>query len=302
MKARLKRIIDQIYGAPPRFAGGLILNLLGYQIVRMLLFRASYLLRNRRFPNDAKLQSLAREFHDNGIVVIPDFFPPETFKKIVDEAQKTELPIVHDRAPRIERITVVSDGNPNSNPLFKEHFAKNPVVNALVAMDVRKDVLVWPKIQIEVTSYAAEDIGKETTDLRSDEIHYDRSFPTVRTFFYLTDVDEHNGALRYARRSHKLTLSRLTEEYKMSVAFYRSDKEMQENVTPSVDPRHLEKRGLRLESMSGKANTMVIADTMGYHRRGDFSTTTKRGLIVGSFGPLESLRYLRRKLFGLTPQ
>ena len=73
---------------------------------------------------------------------------------------------------------------------------------------------------VERTSFREEELGKQTTDARPDELHFDVSYPTIIVFLYLDDVHEKiNGPLEFVKGSHKMTWARLWMEYKMSVAF-----------------------------------------------------------------------------------
>jgi hypothetical protein len=295
MKKLLQRLADHFYGAPARFTGGLVLNLCGYHVARVLCFNLARQLRSPRVPEDELTREYAERLLEDGIVVIPNYFPQDVFEEIKRACETVELRTANERAPLIRKRTVSSDGNPGAHPVFKKYFAEDPVVNDIVSAVMRKSILVAPKVQLELTSFAAKDIGAATTDVQSDNIHFDVSYPTMRTFFYVNDVDEANGAFKYAKGSHQLSLARLWMEYKMSIAFFRWPKERQRAETPGVDEAFLTEQDHVLESITGKANTLIVANTMGFHRRGSFSDTRVRTVIPTSFDSLESLRYTRRK-------
>ena len=198
---------------------------------------------------------------------------------------RAPLSVDNERAPLIRRGAL-------AGPTVKD-LLEDAVVDQVVAAITRKDILVQPVATLEVTSFRAEDIGSRTTDERSDVIHFDVGYPTMKTIFYVNDVDELNGAFRYARRSHKLTPSRLWMEHRMSIAFYRSPKKLRETETPEVTASFLTKNGLAMESIQGKANTMIIVNTMGLHQRGEFLGTSERHAIFRSFRLLDSLQYMK---------
>ncbi|MET3493976.1 phytanoyl-CoA dioxygenase family protein [Variovorax boronicumulans] len=93
----------------------------------------------------------------------------------------------------------------------------------------------------------------------------------MRVFVYFDDVDERNGAMRYARGTH-----------------HRSEGGSRERI-----------EGARLDTLSvsccGPTGTLVFADTRGYHRAGEF-TEGERWLYYGMFtSPGFGLDYFRRQ-------
>jgi hypothetical protein len=49
-------------------------------------------------------------------------------------------------------------------------------------------------------------------------------------------------------------------------------------------PEQLKRMGIAERSTCGKANTLVIANTMGFHRRGEFQPDITRNLLMLRFG------------------
>ncbi|OGN17758.1 MAG: hypothetical protein A3C88_02185 [Candidatus Yanofskybacteria bacterium RIFCSPHIGHO2_02_FULL_50_12] len=290
----LSPLIRKFYAAPPRFAGGPILNLLGYHVLRVFFFNLSFALRRNRMPKDARAAAIARQVIEDGVAVLPNFFPADVFAAIKTECESKEIKVSNERAPHVRRDTLVSEHK--SNPILEPHLANNEFINSIVAAAVRKDILITPKVQFEISYYHEEDIGKPTTDVKSDNLHFDVSYPTIKCFLYLTDVDERNAATMFVKRSHKMTLARLWMEYKMSVMFYwKWNKERRATETPEVSQEFLRQNGLEVMQINGKANTMIIENTMGFHGRGQFLTSLPRHWIIVTYRELESLKYLSRK-------
>ena len=195
----LKRLFHRSRSAPLRFSGGLVANLLGYHILRLLYFRVRYALRQPRLPTDERARAYAATLLEDGIVVIPNYFPEVVFKEIRDACARTPVRVHCERAPH---VTV---GIPSLPSAFMDDLIVNQVVSAVV----RKDITVPPSVTVETTSFAKEDFNVSTQDERSDCLHFDVSYPTMKTLLYMNDVDEANGAFRYVRRSHRFTLARL---------------------------------------------------------------------------------------------
>src|SRR3989344_5089939 len=239
-------LVSKIYPAPPRFAGGPILNLLGYHVWRVLFFNLAFALRSQRLPVEEPARSIANRVITDGVAVIPDFFSPEIFQQIKNECDGLEIKVRNNRAPHVRRDTFASEDAKHSNSILRKHFIENILLNQVVAAVVRKDVLIAPKVQVETSYYHAEDIGKDTTDVKSDNLHFDVSYPTIKCFLYLTDVDENNAATIFVKGSHHLTLARLWLEYKMSVMFYwQWDARRRNSETPEVPQAFLDKHGFQ---------------------------------------------------------
>lgn len=289
------KFITKFFDPPLRFGGGLILNALGYHLLRIAFFQLSYVLKKRKQLHDEREKRVLNELLANGIVVIPDFFSPEVFREIRNEYEAMDLPVVNDLAPKIERSNVVGEGMKTIAPVLEKHLARNQFINNIVSAAMRQTLTFMPNIAVERSGFSAEDLAKESTD-KADNLHFDVSYPTIKCFMYLNDVDERNAAFRFAPRSHKMTLARALMEYKMSVPFWLWSKEDQQKITPEVDINWVRGQGMNLESINGKANTLIIANTMGLHRRGDFSGTTPREMIFVNYRGLTDATIIKQKI------
>lgn len=298
MNKIIKRFIDKFYEAPRRFAGGPLFNLFGYHVLRVLFFNLALHSRRKRMPQNEQNKIVFKQLLDDGIVVISDFFPEDVFQKIKEECDNLDIQVVNERAPHIRRTTFVRDDRHNWAPVLEEHLANNPVINDIASALFRKDILITPKVAVEKSFFHKENLGRKTTDVQSDNLHFDVSYPTLICFLYLNDIDQRNAAFTYVKGSHKLTWARLWMEYKMSLAFYwRWDKKRRENETPEVSDEFVGRQGLKRTQFAGKRNTLVMANTMGFHSRGKYLTTMPREIAYTTFRELESLKYWKRKLF-----
>jgi hypothetical protein len=297
----LQSFVAKFYRAPPRFAGGVILNILGYQILRIIYFNLCFWLRRKRSLENAQTEIIASQLLKDGIVVIPNYFPTDVFAEIKRECDKQDLTIINDQAPRVEEFKFTPGNSSFSGvSVLEKYIGRNKSIENIVSRVMRKDVLVPPKVYVVRTSFRKEDLGKETTDVKSDNLHFDVSYPTIKTFLYLDDVDEtENGPFNFVKGSHKLTWARLWMEYRLSVSFYwKWSEEQRRTFTPEVSFGFVEKMGLAVSPISGKANTLVIANLMGLHRRGTFFTDKARYVVITSYRDLESMRHLKLRLTG----
>ncbi|MGH7030627.1 MAG: phytanoyl-CoA dioxygenase family protein [Stellaceae bacterium] len=100
-------------------------------------------------------------------------------------------------------------------------------------------------------------------------LHADTFHPTVKAWFFLTDVGEDEGPFVYVPGSHRPTPRRLAWERRMSLTAARSADFQASRGSPRVGTPMLRRLGLgQPEVFAVAANTLVVADTMGFHARG----------------------------------
>lgn len=289
MRPITPKVIRNLLKPPERFAGGRLLNRLGYHALRVASFTSAYALRRPIVPKDGAAREAAETLIRDGIVVLPDFFPRETFDAIRRETGSLTLDVFNERAPRILRSAFVAEGRASASALLETHLAKNAFIEEVVSAALKKRVDVVPTVQVERSWFAPEDLGAESTD-KADNLHFDVSYPTVKCFLYLTDTDAENAAFSYVRGSHRMTWPRLRMEHAMGLDFWTWDAERRATVTPEVPAAFLEENGLKLESVDGKAGTLIIVNTMGFHRRGDYRGPRPRELVIVNYRAMDGLK------------
>ena len=100
-------------------------------------------------------------------------------------------------------------------------------------------------------------------------LHADTFHPTVKAWFFLTDVAEDGGPFVYVPGSHRLTPERLAWERKMSIDARRSANRETREGSFRLAAAELPALGLPPPRVFAvPANTLVVADTFGFHARG----------------------------------
>jgi hypothetical protein len=100
-------------------------------------------------------------------------------------------------------------------------------------------------------------------------LHADTFHPTVKAWLFLTDVGADEGPFTYVPGSHRLTPERLAWERRMSLAAARSSNAENRQGSFRVDTGELPSLGLpQPRAFAVPANTLVVADTFGFHARG----------------------------------
>ena len=100
-------------------------------------------------------------------------------------------------------------------------------------------------------------------------LHADTFHPTVKAWLFLTDVAADAGPFTYVPGSHRLTPERLAWERRMSLAARHSpDPEIRQG-SFRLAPEELAALGLpEPRIFTVPANTLIVADTFGFHARG----------------------------------
>ena len=100
-------------------------------------------------------------------------------------------------------------------------------------------------------------------------LHADTFHPTVKAWLFLTDVAADAGPFTYVPGSHRLTAARLAWERQMSLAARRSSNPETRQGSFRIDAGELAALGLEPpRAFAVPANTLVVADTFGFHARG----------------------------------
>ena len=100
-------------------------------------------------------------------------------------------------------------------------------------------------------------------------LHADTFHPTVKAWLFLTDVAEDAGPFTYVPGSHRLSPARLEWERRVSLAARLSPNPDTREGSFRIAPSELAALGLPgPRAFAVPANTLVVADTFGFHARG----------------------------------
>lgn len=117
--------------------------------------------------------------------------------------------------------------------------------------------------------------------------HSDVFYPCVKYWYFPDAVEEDQGPFLFARNSVELDFDRLDFHYRESVEVVkdtwdrRRNKGHGEGSFRAIDD-DLDKMGLKLEPITCKPNTLVIANTSGFHCRGDAKQRHIRSALHGA--------------------
>ena len=301
--AKTLPVVRKLQHAPPYFSGSVAANRLGLQVMRVLGKHAIWRLRARPIP--AMVREYVEVLSRDGVLAIPDFLTPEQCDAVQQDFRRVETELAfrpvpfyaHMRQLERGRIHAASHGI-NADPrlrAMRQHLLEHPLLLAIVAAvtHVRTRTIANATIDVyQLADETAPDNDVETV------MHADLHSPTVKAFYYLNDVDTSNGAFVYAKGTSRLTLARLRHEYDISVREARrkrGDSDLPAdgiavrgpNCRSAVRPHHARAMGLVETPITGKANTLIIANNVGFHRRGDFTSRTPRRTVLLNFRHLQ---------------
>lgn len=237
------------------------LNARGLHAMRV---RLAHRLAEMRRARLAKLLDPADRaaFDRDGFLLKRDFLPPETFAALRDA-------IFTHAAPAREMVQ--GDTITRRIALDPAFLAAVPQARALLRHPLWRGAIRY------AGSFDAEPLAYVQTILarRHDAppdpqtaLHADTFHPTVKAWLFLTDVAEEDGPFRYVPGSHRLTPGRLAFERATSLKAPGGVDHLSARGSLRVAEDALAGIGLPpAQSFATPANTLVVADTFGFHAR-----------------------------------
>ncbi len=238
------------------------LNQHGLHVARVRLAHRVAAARRRRL---AGLVSAAdrEEFARDGFVMRRDFLPAVEFAALLDQvkAYRGGLREIAEGDTIMRKIALGSEALAALPALAT--LLGSPQWRGLIRYIGSRDAepVVW--IQ-SILRHALDGPPDPQTALHADTFH-----PTVKAWLFLTDVAADAGPFTYVPGSHRLTPERLAWEKRMSLAARHSPDGETRQGSFRADPDDLTAMGLpEPRIFAVPANTLVVADTFGFHARG----------------------------------
>lgn len=237
------------------------LNAAGLHVARLRLAHALAARRRARLAHLIDADARAA-FDRDGFVAMPDFLPAETFAALRDGLRCW-------RGPAREMV----QGNAVTRRLALDPALLRavPALRTLLA-DAR-----WRGLIRYAASFDAEPVSYVQTILshRGDgpddpqlALHSDAFQPSAKAWLFLDRVEDADGAFTYVPGSHRLTGERLAWERARSLTAARAER-LTARGSFRIDPAELPALGLPPpKAFAVPANTLVVADTFGFHARG----------------------------------
>ena len=220
-----------------------------------------------------------RQLDSDGFIIKRDFLPPDVFADLV--AQVRDL-----RAPARE----ITEGDTITRHIALDPAALDRVPAARLLLDLPqyRNLLRYagssaaaPMVYIQTVLAGAIAGPPDPAPDPQLDLHTDTFHPTVKAWLFLTDVEPDAMPFVYVPGSHRLTPQRLEWERAMSIAASRqvgaAARQPDQKLIRAISPSVLPELGLPPpRAISAPANTLIVADTFGFHARGASARPTTR--------------------------
>ncbi|MBB2158461.1 phytanoyl-CoA dioxygenase [Gluconacetobacter diazotrophicus] len=242
--------------------GSRALNERGLHVLRQAMAHRATAWRRRRLGRGVPAP-LAAAFARDGFVVVPDFLPAEAFSQLLDDVTRYRGParetIQGDTVTR--RIALdprVLAGMPGMRRLLDRR-----LLGKLTRLAGGRDCEPLYYIQTILPHAVTGDPDPQL------QLHADTFHPTVKAWFTLTDVAEDSSPFIYVPGSHIITPARRAWEKRMSIEASGSENRLTGRGSFRVDEDIISAMGYPPpRSFPLPANTLIVADTGGFHARG----------------------------------
>ena len=242
--------------------GSPTLNRWGLHVARVRIAAALAASRRRRLRRLVSPEDRAA-LEQNGFVLRHNFLPSAEFEALRAEALGYEGPA---------REMLQGDTITRRMALDPQALRAMPHVRNLLASPT------WRGLARYVGSFDSEPVTyiqsilSHVNDSDPDPqtaLHADTFHPTVKAWFFLTDVAEDEGPFVYVPGSHRMTPERLAWEKDRSVRARHGLDRLSSRGSLRIHEDELASLGLpHPKAFAVPANTLVVADTSGFHARG----------------------------------
>lgn len=240
--------------------GSPALNRMGLHVARIKA--AAAMAERRRERLAARLDPADRATFDrDGIVIKENFLPPEAFAALKAEIYGRDFVARELRQGQaVQRMVPLGNAVLGVNPHIAA-LVHNPTVRALTyyASSRRGQ----PVYYLQTVLSQPDGPDDPQTALHADTFH-----STTKGWFFLHEVPIEDGPFVYVPGSHRITPARLAWEREKSVTAAGAVDSHHAAGSFRVTPDEIAALGYRPpQAVAVAANTLVVADTLGFHAR-----------------------------------
>jgi len=250
--------------------GSALLNRMGLHVVRIVLAHA--VMRFRMMILGFGVGKEQRDaYYKNGFIVLPDFLPTEAFAALKQEIQVADAEVREcSQGDTLTHRIMLDDDSLPGLPRCDHFIAAKPLKKLL---KFASGINGQPVSYIQtIKNHFVDGPPDPQKNLHSDTFH-----PTMKSWYFLDNVDERNGPFTYVPGSHRLTLARLRWEYRRSIEISKDGDRYSGNGSLRLSDSDAKEMGLNPpKGFQVPANTLVIANTHGFHCRGQASERSTR--------------------------
>jgi hypothetical protein len=218
---------------------------------------------SRRVRLAAHVASAEREFFDrNGYFMRRDALPAAAFRALLREIEAMREPAREMRqGPAVTRRLGLDDPQLAAMPYCRA-FVKDAGIRGLIHYAASCSGEPTFAVQSIISGPGSSERDPQTL------FHSDTFHPTAKAWLFLSDVGAQDGPFSYVPGSHRVTRERLNWEREQSLAAGRSVDQMHSEGSFRIEETEL--GALRLlppVRFAVPANTLIVADTSGFHAR-----------------------------------
>lgn len=250
--------------------GSRLLNERGLHTARVRL--ADRLCRWRRKRLAKAVRPEWREAFDrDGFVMIPHIVPPEIFSALRQtilnyEGSAREM----QQGDAITRRLAIDPAMRAAIPVLGEVLDRPDIVALL------HYVASYRTTPLHYVQTIASKVGGPERDPQ-ETLHADSFHSSLKSWLFLNEVSLEQGPFTYVRGSHRFTPERLAWERERSLADPRAIDRLSARGSPRVSAEGLAAMNLPpAEAVTVEGNTLVVADTVGFHARGSAEASGER--------------------------
>lgn len=213
------------------------------------------------------------EFERDGFIVKQDFLDPATFVRFRDEILRLDEPA---------REAVIGDTLTRLIALDGPTLRRLPTVRHVLEGARYRGLLSYVGSFRRVPSLYVQTVFSQFRPEAEPDIqsfyHTDTFHPTLKSWFFLQDVEADAAPFAYVPGSHRANRRRLAWERRMSLNARDAGDRLTAEGSLRISEAEIHRLGYAApRKMPVAANTLVVADTSGIHRR---STTDQRSARV----------------------
>lgn len=250
--------------------GSVRLNRMGLHTSRVKIAAAMCRWRRKRLGQHVPPEWIAA-FERDGFVVVENVIPADKFLEIRDKILKFEAPTREmQQGDAITRRQAIDAEMLAAVPQLREFLARPDIVGLMhYVASFRTTPLHY--VQTIVSHVECPDPDPQ------EAMHADSFHSSLKSWLFLNPVAAEDGPFSYVRGSHRFTDERMAWERQRSLANPKTIDRLSARGSPRVTEKNLTQMGLpRIEGLALPANTLVVADTVGFHARGASSRPGQR--------------------------
>ncbi|WP_310619116.1 phytanoyl-CoA dioxygenase family protein [Flexibacterium corallicola] len=211
------------------------------------------------------------DIDQNGFIKIENYLSPADFKALRNEIYRSPMKTRQMRQGQTAtRMTPITQQVIEQRPTLKSSIENKGLLNLIryTAACGGQPIFFIQTVLVDPAQGGAD----PQTKLHADTFH-----STAKAWLFLHDVNEEEGPFSYAPGSHRINDKRLEWEYQNSINACRDKRNHHAHGSFRATHKELDQMGYSAaQSFPVKANTLVIADTFGFHGRVPSPQPTKR--------------------------